>query len=119
MPRERTAVTAGDHIDWITTSPDAIRLTDSSKVVQKARNWPDFFASIKILMVLSISSLVMLPLSSYLMSPRDSIAMAAAMMPIVGTSRIADRPLDSGFHLLCPCSIVRVTLSDGMRTVAA
>src|SRR2546422_3772483 len=84
MPRERTAVTAGDHIDWITTSPDAIRLTDSSKVVQKARNWPDFFASIKILMVLSISSLVMLPLSPYLMSPRDSIAMAASMMPIEG-----------------------------------
>ena len=34
MPRERTAVTAGDHIDWITTSPEAIRFTDWSKVVQ-------------------------------------------------------------------------------------
>ncbi len=38
MPFERTAATAGDHIDWITTSPDAIRLIDSSKVFQKARN---------------------------------------------------------------------------------
>ena len=31
---------AGDHMDWITTSPDAIRFTDSSKLFQKARNWP-------------------------------------------------------------------------------
>src|SRR2546425_11259679 len=98
MPRERTAVTAGDHIDWITTSPDAIRLTDSSKVVQKARNWPDFFASIKILMVLSLSSLVMLPLSPYLMSPRDSIAMAASLMPIEAPSRLADPPLNPDLH---------------------
>src|SRR5438093_13769432 len=99
MPRERTAVTAGDHIDWITTSPDAIRLTDSSKVVQKARNWPDFFASIKILMVLAISSLVMLPLSPYLMSPRDSIAMADSMMRIEGTLRFAERPLHLVFNI--------------------
>src|SRR5438445_745719 len=89
MPRDRTAVTAGDHIDWITTSPAAIKLTDSSKVVQYARNCPDFFASIRILVVLSISSLVMLPLSPYLISPRDSIAIAASMMPIDGTSTIA------------------------------
>ncbi len=38
MPRDFTAVIAGDHIDWITTSPEAIRLTLSSKVFQKARN---------------------------------------------------------------------------------
>ena len=119
MPRERTAVTAGDHIDWITTSPDAIRLTDSSKVVQKARNWPDFFASIKILMVLSISSLVMLPLSPYLMSPRDSIAIAASMMPIEGTSRIADLPLNSGFNSSRQCSIGRFTISGRMPRVSA
>ena len=63
MPFERTAVIAGDHMDWITTSPEAIRLTLSSKVFQKARNWPAFLASVKIAIVLSISSLVMLPLS--------------------------------------------------------
>ena len=44
MPRARTAVTAGDHIDWITTSPEAIRFTDWSKLVQNARNWPDFLS---------------------------------------------------------------------------
>ena len=41
MPRVRTAVTAGDHIDWITTSPEAIRFTDWSNVVQNERNWPE------------------------------------------------------------------------------
>ena len=67
MPLERTAATAGDHIDWITTSPEAIRLTDSSKVFQKARNWPSFLVLIRKSMVLSISALVMLPLSAYFM----------------------------------------------------
>lgn len=63
MPRARTAVTAGDHIDWITTSPEAIRLTDWSKVLQSARQWPARFSSISLSIVWSISSLVMLPLS--------------------------------------------------------
>ena len=44
-------------------SPEAIRFTDSSKLFQNALNCPDFLASVKIAMVLSISSLVMLPLS--------------------------------------------------------
>ncbi len=62
-PCERTLVTAGDHIDWITVSPDAIRFTDSLKSCQKARNWPARLASISTLMVRSISAFVMLPLS--------------------------------------------------------
>ena len=33
----RTAATAGDHIDWMITSPAAISCTDWSKVVQVAR----------------------------------------------------------------------------------
>ncbi len=67
MPLERTAATAGDHIDWMITSPDAIRFTLSSKLFQKARNWPAFLVSIRKAMVLSISGFVMLPLSPYLM----------------------------------------------------
>ena len=47
MPLVRTAVTAGDHIDWITTSPDAIRFTLSLKSFHSARNWPAFFLSIR------------------------------------------------------------------------
>ena len=69
MPRERTAVTAGDHIDWITTSPEAIRLTLSLKSFQKARNWPAFLASVSAAIVMSISLRVMFPLSGYLYSP--------------------------------------------------
>ena len=54
---------AGDHMDWMTTSPEAIKFTLSSKDFQNARNWPFFLASVKIPSVRSISSLVMLPLS--------------------------------------------------------
>ena len=67
MPFERTAVTAGDHIDWITVSPEAIRLTDSLKSFQKARNWPAFLASVRIVHGHVDLGLVMLPLSAYLM----------------------------------------------------
>src|SRR6266403_1277403 len=63
MPICRTLVTAGDHIDWITTSPEAIRLTLSLNSFQKARNCPAFLASVITAMVLSISTVVMLPLS--------------------------------------------------------
>ena len=97
MPFERTAVTAGDHIDWITVSPEAIRLTLSLKSFQKARNWPAFLASVSIFMVRSISSLVMLPLSGYLYLPVASTTIAASMMPIEGMLRIAALPLNSGF----------------------
>jgi hypothetical protein len=58
----RTAVTAGEIIDWMTTSPDAIKFTDWSKVVQNERKCPDCLMSIIRFMVLSISSRVMLPL---------------------------------------------------------
>ena len=61
---ERTLVTAGDHMDWITTSPEAMRLTDSLNSFQRARNWPAFLASVRTPMVRSISALVMLPLSA-------------------------------------------------------
>ena len=87
---------AGDHIDWITTSPEAIRFTDSSKVFQNARNWPAFFASVKIAMVRSISSFVMLPLSPYRISPIASQTMAASMMPMEAMFRIDALPLNSG-----------------------
>src|ERR1700730_10950139 len=104
MPFERTAVTAGDHIDWITTSPEAIRLTLSLKSCQKARNCPAFLASVSTFMVRSISALVMLPLSAYLCRPDASTTRAASMMPIEGMLRIAALPLNSGlsnsFHLL-------------------
>src|ERR1700741_5076522 len=94
-PIERTLVTAGDHIDWMTTSPEAMRLTLSLKSFQKARNWPAFLASIIAFMVRSISALVMFPLSSYLCWPIDSTTIAASMMPMDGMLRIDDLPLNS------------------------
>src|ERR1700680_1902402 len=99
MPLARTAATAGDHNDWMTTPPEALKLTDSSKVFQKARNWPDFLVSIRKAMVLSISSLVMLPLSPYFMTPADSLIIAASMMPIEGMLRIEVLPLNFGSRM--------------------
>src|ERR1700712_2853179 len=96
MPLPRTAATAGDHIDWITTSPDAIRLTDSSNDFQKARNWPSPLALIRKSIVVSISALVMLPLSAYLTMPMASQIIAASMMPIDGMLRMAVLPLNFG-----------------------
>src|SRR6478735_9502853 len=96
MPLERTAATAGDHIDWMMTSPDAIRLTLSSNDFQKARNWPSFLALIRKSMVLSISAFVMLPLSAYLMFFIASMIMAASMMPMDGIFRIDVLPLNFG-----------------------
>src|SRR5882672_12897928 len=81
-PIERTLVTAGDHIDWITTSPDAMRFTLSLKSFQNARNCPALFASMSVLIVRSSSAFVMLPLSRYLWAPSDSTTIAASMMPI-------------------------------------
>src|SRR5271170_1575927 len=105
-PLERTA-TAGDHIDWITTSPEAMRFTDSSKVFQKARNWPSFFVLIRKSMVLSISAFVMLPLSPYFAMPADSQIMAASMMPIDGILRIDVLPLNFGSRMSFQLSILR------------
>src|SRR4249919_470730 len=96
MPLERTAATAGDHIDWITTSPDAIRLTLSSKDFQNARNWPSPLVLMRKSMVLSISALVMLPLSAYLMLPAASMIIAASMMPIEGMFKMEALPLNFG-----------------------
>src|SRR4029078_2339292 len=96
MALVRTPATAGDHIDWMTVSPDAIRLTLSLKSFQKARNWPAFLASVITFMVRSISSLGMLPLAAYLYLPADSTTIAASMMPIEGMLRIEALPLNSG-----------------------
>src|ERR1700756_2704796 len=96
IPIERTLVTAGDHIDRMTVSPDAIRLTDSLKSFQNARNWPAFLASVMIFIVRSISALVILPLSAYLCCPVASTTIAASMMPIDGMLRMAALPLNSG-----------------------
>src|ERR1044072_9663613 len=99
MPLPRTAETAGDHIDWITTSPDAMMFTDSPKVFQKARNWPSFLVLIRKSMVVSISALVMLPLSPYFTMPADSQIIAASMMPIDGMLRIEVLPLNFGSRM--------------------
>jgi len=60
----RIRVTAGDHIDWMTTSPEAMRLTDWSTFCRKSRKLPAFF-DVRSLMVWSISGLRQLPLSPY------------------------------------------------------
>src|SRR5215216_1047217 len=119
MPFERTAATAGDHIDWMTTSPDAIRFTLSSNDFQKARNWPDFLALIRKSMVLSISALVMLPLSAYLMLPVASMIIAASMMPIDGMLRIAVLPLNFGSMMSAQVVMSRPTRSGRMPSVSA
>ena len=119
MPLERTAATAGDHIDWMTTSPEAIRLTLSSKDFQKARNWPSCLALIRKSIVLSISSLVMLPLSAYLMLPIASMIIAASMMPIDGMLRIEVLPLKAGSMMSAQVVISRPTRSGRMPSVSA
>src|ERR1700752_2172404 len=119
IPIERTLVTAGDHIDWITVSPDAIRLTDSLKSFQNARNWPAFLASVISFMVRSISALVMLPLSSYLCWPVASTTIAASMMPIEGMLRIAALPLNSGLINSTQDSIGRLLKSGGIPSASA
>src|ERR1700722_10386822 len=119
MPLVRTAVTAGDHIDWITVSPEAIRLTLSLKSFQKARNWPDFLASVRTFNVMSISALVIFPLSGYLYLPIASMTIAASMMPIEGMSRIAALPLKSGFSSSAQELIGRPIRSGRMPNVSA
>ena len=103
MPCERTAVTAGDHIDWITTSPEAIRLTRLVEVFQKARNWPAFLASIRIVDGLVDLVLGHVALVGVLVRRRvASTTIAASMMPIEGMLRIAVLPLNSGFEQVLP-----------------
>src|SRR6202012_3956105 len=119
MPIERTLVTAGDHIDWMVVSPEAIRLTDSLKSFQNARNWPAFFASVINLMVRSISCLVMLPLSAYLCWPEASTTSPASMMPIEGMLRIEALPLNSGLSSSAQDEIGRLIRSGRMPSVSA
>src|SRR6202795_546223 len=119
MPIERTLVMAGDHMDWMTVSPEAIRFTLSLKSFQNARNWPAFFASISTLVVRSISALVMLPLSLYLCLPVDSTTIAASMMPIDGMFRIEALPLNSGFSSSDHELIGRLIRSGRMPSVSA
>src|ERR1700757_3546307 len=119
MPRERTAATAGAHIDWIPTSPEAIRFTDWSNVVQNERNWPDRLISIIVSMVLSISARVMLPLLPYLTWPLASIAIATSITPTVGWSCSAALPLNSGLTRSAQLEIGRPTRSGRMPSVSA
>src|SRR5208282_157346 len=119
MPFERTAVTADAHIDCITTSPEAIRLIDSSKLFQNARNWPAFLASIRTPMVLSISDLVMLPLSPYFITPSDSQIIAASMMPIDEMLRIDALPLYFGSSICFHWVIGSLTRSGRIPSVSA
>src|SRR5476649_932902 len=119
MPLERTAVTAGDHMDWITVSPEDIKFTLSLKSFQKARNCPAFLASVNTPMVMSISVLVMLPLSGYLYLPMASTTIAASMMPIDGMFRIEALPLNSGFNNSAQEVIGRLMRSGRMPRVSA
>src|SRR5271166_3099615 len=119
MPLVRTAVTAGDHIDWMTVSPEAIRLTLSLKSFQNARNSPAFLASVRTPIVMSISALVMLPLSGYLYLPVDSTTIAASMMPIEGMLRMAALPLNSGLSNSAHELIGRLIRSGRMPSVSA
>src|SRR5215471_8068307 len=96
MPRALTAVTAGEIIDWITTSPAAIRLTDSSKLPQNARKKPDCLILFMISKVLSISARLMLPMSTYLISPRACNAIAASVTPTIAREQSDDLPLYFG-----------------------
>src|SRR5437588_12586946 len=118
-PIERTLVTAGDHIDWITTSPEAIRFTLSLKSFQNARNCPDFLASMSVLIVRSISGFVMLPLSLYLWPPIDSTTIAASMIPMDGMLRIDALPLNSALSSSDQEPIGRLIRSGRMPSIAA
>ena len=101
------------------TLAEAIRLTLSSKDFQNARNWPFFLASVKIAMVLSISSRVMLPLSGYLYSPIYSTTIAMSMIPMDEMSRIDALPLNSGFRSSDQLLIGRLIRSGRMPSVSA
>src|SRR3984957_17361748 len=119
MPLVRTAVTAGDHIDWITVSPGAIRLRLSLKPLQKGRNWAFFLAPVSSAIVISIPGFVILPLSGYLYFPVASTTIAASIMPIEGMLRIAALPLNSGFRSSAHELIGRLMRSGLMPSVSA
>src|SRR5262245_33623893 len=116
---ERTFVTAGDHIDWMTVSPEAMRFTLSLKSFQKARNWPAFLAFVRTFMVRSISARVMLPLSLYVWAPLASTTMAASMMPMDGMLRMEALPLNSGLSSSAQVLMGRLMRSGRMPSVSA
>jgi len=87
-------------MDSTRTSPELMKLTDSSKVAQNPRNQPSFFFEIRNAMISSISSFVMLPLSTKVMTPAASAAIAASIRPISGSSMRATLPLTSGANMM-------------------
>src|SRR6202142_2205279 len=119
MPLALGYGTDWEHIDWMMTSPEAIRLTLSSKLFQNARNWPACLVSIRKAMVLSISGFVMLPLSAYLRVPRDSMTIAASIIPIDGMLRIDALPLNAGSTRSFQLAILRPTRSGRIPNVSA
>ena len=106
-------------MDWMTTSPEAIRFTLSLKSLQKALNCPDFLASVNIFIVRSISALVMFPLSGYVYSPMASTTIAASIMPIEGIFKIHALPLNSGFKSSAQVFIGRLIRSGLIPRVSA
>jgi len=80
MPRVRTAVTAGDHHRWMTTSPEATPGSRNDPKCQKERPNDVFLISISVLRVLVDLCLVMLPLFSIESAARFH-AMATAIPP--------------------------------------
>ena len=119
MPCDCTAVTAGDHIDWITTSPAAIRFTLSSNVFHSARKWPAFFSSISLAIVLRQLVLGRVALVAVFHLPAASSAIMASMMPLVGMFWIAVLPLKSGEMRSAQLVISRPTRSGRMPSVSA
>ena len=94
----------------ITTSPPAIRLTDSVNVAQKARKKPAFFMSISSLVRLSISPLVMLPMFPNFSLPDAWAASAASIGPICGSLISATLPLYCGLNSSAQLSTCGITV---------
>src|SRR5581483_358099 len=92
-PCATSCATAGDHIDSTTTAFEAIRLTDSWKFAQYARNCPDFLYVVAIFTTLSISALVMLPMSLGLKMPSAFRALPMSCMTMPGSFSSPTRPL--------------------------
>ncbi len=96
MPAALTSATAGDHIDSSTTSFETIRLTESVKADQNARNWPCFLYLVMILNSMLISAFVGLPKSLNFINPSADAANAASWDMMPGSRRSDTRP----FHFV-------------------
>ena len=92
MPWATRSATAGDHIDSTTTSFDAIRLTDSLKFAQYARNCPAFLYFVATLTTRSISAVVMLPMSLGLKIPSALSALPMSCITMPGSFSSATLP---------------------------